>query len=162
MVEHDIAVVIGGLFAADLHGAIQNLIHPLDVAVRADDGGEVLQRSLQRIVQAGDHQQKHEEGQNVQFALDQQRCAREGGSGDAQPQNKPAGRQRDDGKRHRQRPDGGKRHAPVEKQHRHGNDFTFSETRTALSFHTALHGFPPPYNRLRQWRHAGRFHPAAL
>ena len=33
-----------------------------------------------------------------------------------------AGRQRDDGKRHRQRPDGGKRHAPVEKQHRHGND----------------------------------------
>ena len=190
MVEHDIAVVIGELFAAGLHWAIQNLIHPLDVAVRADDGGEVLQRSLQRIVQAGDHQQKHEEGQNVQFALDQQRCAREGGSGDAQPQNKPgghhedgrsqlaldeaalhsadflfqpgkistfgvvgaqvghrfdallnavlagnlcrcrfagkpflhAGRQRDDGKRHRQRPDGGKRHAPVEKQHRHGDD----------------------------------------
>ena len=95
MVEHDIAVAIGELFAAGLHGAIQNLIHPLDVAVRADDGGEVLQRSLQRIVQAGDHQQKHEEGQNVQFALDQQRCAREGGSGNTQPQDKPGGHHED-------------------------------------------------------------------
>ena len=190
MLEHNVAVLIGQFFAAGLHRAIQNFIHTLDVCVGADDGGKVLQRPLQRVIQAGHHQQEHKEGQNIQITLYQQSCASKGSGGNAQPQHKScgnyedsrsqfafdesafhranflfqpgkivgfcvvgaqvwhgfhallntvltgdlrrhrfagepflhAGGQRDDSKRHRQRPDGSQRHTPVEKQQRHGDD----------------------------------------
>ena len=190
MVEHNVTVPVGELFASGLHGAVQNLIHALDVAVGADDGGKVLQGALQRVIQAGHHQKEHKEGQNIQLTLHQQSCAGKGGGGNPEPQDKSRGNHKDsrsqlapdeaalygtdflfqprkvsllgivgaqighrfhaflnavlagdlcrrcfagelflhvggkqyDGKRHGQRPDGGKRHAPVEKQHRYGDD----------------------------------------
>ena len=190
MVEHNVTVPVGELFASGLHGAVQNLIHALDVAVGADDGGKVLQGALQRVIQAGHHQKEHKEGQDIQLTLHQQSRARKGGGGNPQPQDKSRGNHKDsrsqlapdeaalygtdllfqprkvsllgivgaqighrfhtllnavlagdlcrrcfagelflhvggkqyDGKCHGQRPDGGKRHAPVEKQHRYGDD----------------------------------------
>lgn len=66
------AALIAQLFLARLYRAIQNRIHTLDITVRRNNASQVLQRALQRIIQARGHQQKEEKGQNIQLTLDQQ------------------------------------------------------------------------------------------
>ncbi len=52
MFEGNIAAQIGKRIAAFLGGMAENFVHSGDIRAGADDGRQVLQRALQRIVQA--------------------------------------------------------------------------------------------------------------
>ena len=86
MVEGDIIASIGEPAAALLDGMIEDLVHAGDIGARADDGRQVLQRALQRIIQPGRYQQEHKEGQDIQAALDQKNRTNQRDGGNAQLQ----------------------------------------------------------------------------
>ena len=91
MVEHDVAALVGQTAVALLDGMVKNLIHPRDVGAGADDGRQILQRALQRVVQAGRHQQEEEEGQHVQRPPHQQHRAGERDGRDPQLEDERGG-----------------------------------------------------------------------
>ena len=59
MIKHDVAALIGHRFAAGLDWVLQNLIHPAHVGAHGNDGCQILQSALHRIVHPGScHQEK--------------------------------------------------------------------------------------------------------